>query len=70
MATYTVDLPDDVVRTIKTMARQAGKPETEIMRQAIGFFSYIKKEVNEDRGDELVIMNRTQNIVKKVPILK
>jgi hypothetical protein len=60
----TVNLPDDTVNSLKSIAKERGTTVTEALRQAIDSQRFLQQEIQD--GNTLLLQNKTDKSLRQV----
>ncbi len=67
MARLTVEFNEEVSKKLEELAELEGRTKTEILRRALGLYSYLDKEMTEQEDDRfLAITDKESKILSKI----
>lgn len=63
---YTVDFPSPIMELLNNMASDLHTSKSEIIKQALALYSYVNKEVGDDRH---LSITKGEEIIKEIVLL-
>jgi len=64
---YSVDFNDQVHGLLSEMAKKEGRSKCEILRRALGLYSYFHKEMHEDQANKVMaVLDRKGKVLKQL----
>jgi predicted transcriptional regulator len=63
----TVDLSEQVERLLAELAESEDRSKTEVLRRAIGLYSYLDKQMRDDAaGNAIAVIDKDGKVVKQL----